>query len=268
MNSTSTLGTEQKLACTTFVDESASNVLMPVSQGNYPSKLYLPQAAPNSLLGAASALLRLNGCLKLTQSYEDLRVLHQNLISEIHAFESQAHANAYTTETIVLSRYGICALLDETISQMAWGDTWLDDYSLLHHFHGEANADERFFSILHRLCQEPERSVDVLELLYCCLSQGYEGQFRQQVGAKAQIDSLLELVYQRISGVRKVKPLLYTPSQKPRRTKRHVQMTLPKVLMTTGFVLCLIYGAFQYLLQVSSQPIDQMLVSIQNHVQS
>ena len=259
---------EPMLACMSTEDNSASRVLMPVKQGEFPSKLYLPQAVANSLLGAASALLALNSRLKLTLTHDNLELLQEDLKAEIHAFESQAYAQGYTTQTIVLSRYALCALLDETISQMVWGQDWLVHYALLQHFHGEADADERFFSILQRLCDQPERSVDVLELLYCCLSQGYEGQFKIKIGSKQQQDSLLEQVYQRISQVRTAEPLWQPPPQPKQPSKRAMQMTLPKVLVTTGLVLCLMYGAFQYLLQVTTQPIDQILLSINDHVQT
>ena len=114
-----------------LVSDPSSPVKLPVTSGHYPSKLYLPQNAANTLLGAASALLALNSSLKRTQNCEDLSQLQRNLINEIHAFEHQAHCAGYNIETVMLARYGLCALLDETVNRATWGQSWLEDYALL-----------------------------------------------------------------------------------------------------------------------------------------
>ena len=138
----------------------------------------------------------------------------------------------------------------------------------LMYFHGETEAGEQFFKVLARLCEDPARSVDILELLYCCLSQGYEGQFHQVMCSQSQIDSLLEQVYQSICQVRPEVSLWQVPKQKIKATNSPSVMTLPKTFLTASLLLCLIYGAFQYLLQISAEPINPILVRIAHHAKT
>src|SRR3546814_19066257 len=45
-------------------------------------------------------------------------------------------------------------------------------------FHNKVSGGKRFFDILEDLRQDPGRHIEVLELMFLCLSLGFEGQYR------------------------------------------------------------------------------------------
>ena len=54
-------------------------------------------------------------------------------------------------------------------------------------FHKEAQGGEKFFEILERLRAEPDRYIDLIELLYVCLALGYEGKYRARPSGQRRL---------------------------------------------------------------------------------
>lgn len=165
----------------------------------YRSKVLSVSSGVNSLVCAAATLLTTLAYLR-DVSYEiDTRELYQELSHEIRAFETQAQSLGYRSEIILVTRYILCTALDEIILSTTWGEksTW-SKHKLLNFFHGEDWGGERLFLILDRLGADVAPHIDVLELIYLCLSLGYKGKFANAEEDKSQLDHIVDELYQNI----------------------------------------------------------------------
>lgn len=165
----------------------------------YRTKTFTPTTGINPLVTAASPLLSLTGKLQRCDQYEDIDALYHGLIHEIKAFEHQTLSQGYRSEVILVARYILCATLDDLILHATWnGNTDWQKHTLLMAFQKETNGDERFFVILERLIEDPALHIDMLELIYLCLSLGFKGKYRTIDNGKELLDEIIDDLYQTI----------------------------------------------------------------------
>jgi len=151
----------------------------------------LPSCSDNPLVKAALRLLNLLVRIRMTSSVTDTAALRQSLIGEIRFFEEQALAANVPRDEIIGARYCLCTALDEAAGQTPWGGNgvWAR-YSLLVTFHNETHGGEKYYQLLARLAQYPERHRSLIELLYYCNMLGFEGKFRVAENGHAQLEIL------------------------------------------------------------------------------
>jgi type VI secretion system protein ImpK len=136
-------------------------------------------AGLNPIVDAAANLFTMLGQLKKIDHHHNLAKLQQELIKQIQSFQHSAKEQGYSSEQILLGRYALCATYDDVIKNQSWGANGLwDKYSLLDNFHPDHALPERFFIILDRLTKDPGLFIDILELMYICLSLGFCGPYR------------------------------------------------------------------------------------------
>lgn len=152
----------------------------------------------NRLVRAANPLLDLVVPLRLTAQPPDLEQLRERLVLAVRTFENDARAAGVATDSIAAARYVLCTLLDETIAGTAWGSGVWGTRSLLVAFHNEASGGEKVFLVLQRLSQDAAANIDLLELMYLCLSLGLEGRYRLLDQGQAQLATLRERLLQLI----------------------------------------------------------------------
>jgi type VI secretion system protein ImpK len=169
-----------------------------VAQAGAAPHVSLPGSGLNRLVRAANPLLDLVVPLRLTAQQPDLQQLRERLALALRTFENEARAAGVDSEAIAAARYALCTLLDETIASTAWGSGVWGTRSLLVAFHNEASGGEKVFLILQRLSQNPAANIDLLELLYLCLSLGLEGRYRLLDQGQAQLATLRERLLQLI----------------------------------------------------------------------
>lgn len=166
-----------------------------------PSKFitHHPKAGINPLVDAAAYLFSIMGKLKQIKSYRNLSKLQQELIQEIHIFQDAVKAQGYSSEYLLVSRYALCATLDDIISNSSWGSQgqW-DSYGLLTTLNQEPVQQDRFFILLDRVSREPNLYIDVMELMYLCLSFGYKGSYRITEFSLSQLEQITNALYKRI----------------------------------------------------------------------
>lgn len=155
-------------------------------------------AGLNPLVCAANPLLDLIVPLRLTVLQPDIEALRARLVAALRQFEADAGAAGAGLETIAAARYALCTLLDETIASTAWGSGTWNSRSLLVLFHNEVSGGEKFFLILQKLSQAPGANIDLLELMYLCLSLGFEGRYRVLERGAEQLLVLRERLLQMI----------------------------------------------------------------------
>lgn len=148
------------------------------------------------LIAAAAPLLQLLARLRNTYSQPDPAALYDKTVRQIRAFEVQAREAGVPNEQIRPAHYALCASLDDVVLNTPWGSTgaWAQR-SLVSSFHQEVQSGERFFDVLGKLRESPGTYLPVLELMYLCLSLGFQGRYRLSARGPGELDRLREDLY-------------------------------------------------------------------------
>jgi len=88
-------------------------------------------------------------------------------------------------------------MLDEAAADTPWGGsgTWAR-HSLLAMFHNENEGGEKVFQLMARLAEKPAVNLDLLELIYCALTLGFEGRYRVIDNGRAQLEAVRDRLAQ------------------------------------------------------------------------
>ena len=219
-------------------------------------------AGLNPLVRAANAMLDLVVPLRFVTTPPDMEVLRERLTLEMRAFETAARAGHADAETVAAARYALCTFLDETISSTPWGGGVWNSRSLLVAFHNEAWGGEKFFLILQRLSQDPRANLDLLELMYLCLSLGLEGRYRVLERGFEQLATLrqrLLLMIQQQRGMREqeLSPRWRGTPEPQRSMLRRVPLWV--LAAGAGVVLLVLQLSYSWLLNRGSDPVYAQL---------
>lgn len=119
--------------------------------------------------------------------------LRAQLLGYLRQFEEKARAAGVPQDEVMLSRYVLCTALDEAVMSTPWGSAseW-GKQSLLITLHNEAWGGEKVFQLLDHCLQNPRQRLHILELLYLCISLGFEGRYRVMNDGRSQLDALRE----------------------------------------------------------------------------
>jgi type VI secretion system protein ImpK len=155
------------------------------------------------LVIAATPLLRLLGRLRNTFNPPDPGGLRARTVQAIRDFETAGRAAAIAHEVLHPARYALCASIDDVVLHTPWGaaSPWVQA-SLVSTFHQEVVSGEGFFHQLASLKRDPARNLMLLELIYLCLSLGYQGQYRLSRRGPAELELLREDLYQTLVRLR------------------------------------------------------------------
>ena len=206
----------------------------------------------NPLVAVASALL--SEMVRLQQSYEreDLFALKDRLTSEIKRFEHRALQEGAESSQVMAARYVLCTALDEAVVTTPWGNEseW-SQMSLLSSFHNETFGGEKFFQLLERLSRDPVKHLPMLELMYICMSLGFEGKYRVLPRGMLELESLRDSLYRQIRQLRGDIPRDISPhweglTEGRRRLIRIVPLWL--VALFTLICLGVLFGVFTWML--------------------
>jgi type VI secretion system protein ImpK len=148
------------------------------------------------LVTAAAPLLQLLGRLRNTYTQPNTNELRERAIREMRTFETTAREAGVPVDQLRPAHYALCASLDDVVLATPWGSSgaW-GAQSLISTFHQEVRSGERFFALLGQLRQNPGTFLPVLELMYLCLSLGFQGQYRLSPRGPAELDKLREDLY-------------------------------------------------------------------------
>jgi type VI secretion system protein ImpK len=145
----------------------------------------------NPLVWAASRLLDMIPQIRGMHQLSDPGKLRNQLVLEINSFEQRAQSVGVLREDLIGARYCLCTVLDEVAALTPWGGrgVWANQ-GLLVSFHNETWGGEKYYQLLGRLAQNPERHKDLIELLYYCNALGFEGRFRVENNGYSQLEML------------------------------------------------------------------------------
>lgn len=226
-----------------------------------------PKAGLNPLVDAAAYLFSSIGKLTFLKSYRSLHKLQKELITEINTFQETAKAQGYSSEYILVSRYAVCATVDDIITHTSWGGEgqW-DNYSILTVFNQEATQPDRFFLILERIVKDPGLYIDVMEFMYICLSLGYKGNYRSSIYGNYQLEKITHSLYRHIRSYHGdyTKVLSPYPVKQPsitaKKKPRNISYTF--AFLTTASIIMSLFIGLGYILDTTSNQTYQELLHI------
>lgn len=206
----------------------------------------------NPLVAVAAALLSEMVRLQQGVEREDLFALKDRLGSEIKRFEHRALQDGAESSQVMAARYVLCTALDEAVVTTPWGNEseW-SQMSLLTSFHNETFGGEKFFQLLERLARDPVKHLPMLELMYICLSLGFEGKYRVLPRGMLELDSLRDSLYRQIRQLRGDVPRDISPHwQGLTDNRRRLIRIVPLWLVSLFTLICLgvIFGVFNWML--------------------
>ncbi|YCH21698.1 DotU family type VI secretion system protein [Pseudomonas sp. D1-3] len=149
----------------------------------------------NPIEAAAGPMLALLTRLRSTISHPAPASLRAQLLGYLRQFEDKARTAGVAQDEVMLARYVLCTALDEAVLSTPWGSAsdW-SKQSLLITLHNEAWGGEKVFQLLDHCLQNPRQRLNLLELLYLCISLGMEGRYRVMQDGRSQLDALRERV--------------------------------------------------------------------------
>lgn len=145
----------------------------------------------NPLIAAANPLLNLIYQIRTLVHNSELARMREYLIQQVKDFEARARSQGILPDEVMAARYCLCTVLDETAAQTPWGGSgaW-SKHSLLVAFHNETWGGEKFFQLLAKLSQSAAQHINLLELMYYCISLGFEGRYKVVNNGRSQLESL------------------------------------------------------------------------------
>jgi type VI secretion system protein ImpK len=150
----------------------------------------------NPLVAAAAPRLQLMARLPNTVNHPDPGELRERAVRAMHTFERRVRDLDLPRELLAPAHYALCPSIDDVVLNTPWGSTGVwDANSLVSIFHKEVRSGERFFQLLAQMRQNPGLYLPVIELMYLCMSLGFQGQYRLSPRGPAELDRLREETY-------------------------------------------------------------------------
>jgi type VI secretion system protein ImpK len=206
----------------------------------------------NPLVAASALLLSEVVRLKTHAAAENFDALNERLNVAIKLFEHRALQEGVEGGQVMAARYVLCTVVDEAVVTTPWGNesAW-SQMSLLSTFHNETFGGEKFFQLLEHLSRNPVKHLAMLELMYICLSLGFEGKYRVLPRGMLELEAIRDSLYRQIRQLRGDIPRELSPhweglKEGRRRLVRIVPGWLVAVATVAG--LALLYAGFSWVL--------------------
>lgn len=251
-----------------------NNIPQTTSQLFFPNRTLMhdPQAGLNPLVDAAGYLFSVLGKLKNIQSYRQLHKLQKELIQEINVFQETIKSQGYNAEYVLVCRYVICATFDDVIVNTSWGNQgqW-ENYSLLANFNQDVQHEEKFFTIIERALKEPTLYIDLMELMYICLSMGYKGQYGTTLYNQFQLDQITHNLYKHIRAYRgsfskALSPLPLKITKAPAKEPRKKNHSSIFIFCVTASIIMTIFISLSILMDLISNEAYKSITQIEKPV--
>ena len=148
----------------------------------------------NALIGVSSSLLSKIVQLRIEGPSQTLPELAECLRKQVGAFEQAGRMAGVEYGELMAARYILCTVLDEAVFVRSADQAWAA-HSLLNHFHQENTGGERFFALVDKAKSAVAHHLQLMELMYLCLSIGYEGKHADN---PAELERLRDELYRHI----------------------------------------------------------------------
>ncbi len=220
----------------------------------------------NPLLQAATPLLLLAGRLRDQIKNPRVDSLYMQSVHEIRAFEERARKAAVPEEDVLAARYTLCTVVDEAVLNTPWGvESGWAARSLLITFHRETFGGEKVFRIVERVLSEPRRYLALLELLYICVSLGFEGRYRIADRGSARLVDVRQELFRCIQTLRGTPEAALSPQWKGVENKRRKMLHLVPLWVVATACAAVLLATFIILnarLSDRAAPLNVLLAGI------
>ena len=215
----------------------------------------------NPLLVAASPLFQAISEVSV-EGYAAPAGLKDELIKHIKDFEFMALSQGCDNTEIIASRYVLCTALDEAITTKPWSSRldWMKN-SLLIIFHNETSGGEKLFQLLDKLSRNPAKHINILELVYLCMSLGYEGKYRVLQRGLSELDAIRNSLYRQIRMIRGEQQKELAINWQPVTPGKPKLPLYAPVWLIVCMALCclgLVYAGFDYVLDRQTDVVTSM----------
>ncbi|WP_299439333.1 type IVB secretion system protein IcmH/DotU [uncultured Rhodospira sp.] len=210
----------------------------------------------NPVVAAAAPLLSLIARLRLGGTHRDPDALRDRVLEEFEAFNRRLKKTDLPEDQHRTAHYVLSATMDDVVLNTPWGSgsIWSREGMTLC-FHNEAYGGKRFYSLLDRMSENPGRNGRVLELIYLCLSLGFEGELRVLDRGRSQHRQKRDGLYRLLLDIRGEPPEELSPHWRGVDAgHRPVASLIPVwvIASATAALLVLIFLAFSWWLNVRS----------------
>lgn len=159
-------------------------------------------SSTNPVVAAAADLLILLGRLRTGLVEMQAVPLRDHVVREIGQFVQRAQEQGISPEDIRDARYALAATADDIVQKIPGADVaYWTQYSMAAELLNDRNAGIGFFTVLEQVMAYPSQRQQVLELLYVCLSLGFEGKYRTEANGLVMLSRIRQEVYQRLRSV-------------------------------------------------------------------
>jgi type VI secretion system protein ImpK len=211
-----------------------------------------PLAKLNPLVNAALPLLDLAVQIKNRAVHNDVESLRDRVVAEVNAFERRITPLGLSLQTIRAARYTLCAVMDDVVLNTPWGSRSLwTQKSMVATFHNEVVGGDRFWDLLNQMKRDAAVNLDLLELLYLCITLGFEGKYRVMARGASELILVREDLYRLIRNNRGDFERTLSPHWEGLGAAyRGLRQRIPNWLVALGAVgiLALFYALFTILL--------------------
>ncbi|HET8705295.1 MAG TPA: type IVB secretion system protein IcmH/DotU [Pseudomonadales bacterium] len=227
--------------------------------------------ALNPILAIAYGIVTLLARIRQCGQEHDARSLHSELIASLKKFDADCKNRGIKQEQNLVARYVLCTALDEAVLMTPWGaDSGWAQRSLLALFHQETFGGEKFFVILDKLLERPSENIALLELIYICLSLGFQGKYHLMERGADQLENIREQLFQSLIRLRGAPPrelsLRWRGAETPQRLIRFVPLWVVASVIAAS--LCVVFAVMRGTMHWSSSATVEQLEHISaKHIQ-
>lgn len=228
-----------------------------------------PKAGLNPLADAASTLFTAIGKLKQTKAGCQWTLLQKELIQTVITFQETITKLGYQPEYVIVCRYIMCATIDDIINNTSWGKEGLwEPYALIPALNQDAAREDKFFSILERAIEEPAHYIDLMELMYLCLSLGYKGQYRSTDQNQYELEQITHALYKHIRAYRggfskQLSPVPLKTAHNPNSPRADTSLPTWMILLISACFVMVLFIALGYLMETLSNEAFKNIAALQ-----
>jgi type VI secretion system protein ImpK len=226
----------------------------------------LPGPGVNPVVDAAATLLALATRLRGARQPQNVGALRERVIAELKVFEQKIRAQSLPTNLVRAAHYTVCATIDDIVLNSPWGSQSLwTQQSLLSTFHTDVAGGDRFFDVLASLQSDPAKNITVLELLFVCLSLGFEGRYRVHPRGASELARIQENLHHIIRQYRGETERELSPHwQGIPAPHRSIASLVPSwvVVVVAAVALLIVYMGLSFALSDASDPVFEELAKL------